>query len=100
MKSWAQQTLERMSLEEKAGQVFILSLFSFDENSVERMLERIHKLKLGGVIQFQVTQSRLSEVIADYQIFVNIPLLVGWNGLDHQRRVQNAPADGSGFCRR
>ncbi len=76
MKSWAQQTLERMSLEEKAGQVFILSQFSFDENSVERMLERIHKLKLGGVFQFHVPQRRLSEVIEAYQKFVNIPLLV------------------------
>ena len=60
MKCWAQQTLERMSLEEKAGQVFILSQFSFDENSVERMLERIHKLKLGGVFQFHVPHRRLS----------------------------------------
>lgn len=76
MKSWAQQTLEKMTLEEKAGQVFILSQFSFDEISVENMLEQIHRLRLGGVFQFHVNQDRLAEVIDAYQKFVNIPLLI------------------------
>lgn len=76
MISWAQQTLERMTLEEKAGQVFILSQFSFDEKTTEDMLERIHKLKLGGIFQFHVNQSRLSEVIDTYQKAADIPLLV------------------------
>lgn len=76
MKSWAQQTFEKMTLEEKAGQVFILSQFSFDEKTTEDMLERIHKLKLGGIFQFHVNQSRLSEVIDTYQKAADIPLLV------------------------
>lgn len=75
-KSWAQQTLEKMTLEEKVGQVFILSQFSFDESSVDRMLEMIQKLKLGGIFQFHTLQDRLSEVITHYQKSVNIPLLV------------------------
>lgn len=76
MISWAQQTLERMTLEEKAGQVFILSQFSFDEKSVVNMLDQICRLKLGGIFQFHVNQNRLSEVIDTYQKSVDIPLLV------------------------
>lgn len=75
-KSWAQQTLESMTLEEKVGQVFLLSQFGFDEDCVEEMLKRIQRLNLGGIFPFHTDQKRLSEMITHYQCIAKIPLLV------------------------
>lgn len=76
--AWADSTMKKMSVDEKIGQLFMISGYSNrDTSHVNEVSNQISRLHLGGIIFFQggpVRQARLTNI---YQQKSKIPLLIG-----------------------
>lgn len=75
--------LSHMTLEEKVGQLFIVSTDSLDYNAetekTDQMIERLEKYKPGGVIFFSFNiknRKQLTAFITDMQATASIPLFI------------------------
>ena len=75
--------LSRMTLEEKVGQLFIVSTDSLDFDAetekTDQMIERLEKYKPGGVIFFSFNikdRKQLTKFITDMQATASIPLFI------------------------
>ncbi len=79
-RSWAELTLEALTLEEKVGQLimpWVLGDYAPEGSpSHERMLEYIEKRKIGGVIMSVGTPIEVAAKLNDLQRHAEIPLLV------------------------
>ena len=79
--AWADSVLATMTLEEKVGQLFMVSAFSNrNEYDYKKLEEQIIKYHLGGVIFFQGSPLRQADLTNRYQRVSKIPLLVGIDG--------------------
>jgi len=80
LRSWAQRTLDEMSLEEKAGQLimpWVLGDYAPEGSpSHERVLEYIEEQKIGGVIMSVGTPFEVAAKLNDLQEHSDLPLLV------------------------
>lgn len=79
-RSWAQRTLDGMTLEEKAGQLimpWVLGDFAPEGSaSHERILRFIEEEKVGGVIMSVGTPFEVAAKLNDLQAHADVPLLV------------------------
>lgn len=79
-RSWAEQTLDEMTLEEKAGQLimpWVLGDFApKGSESHERVFRFIEEQKIGGVIMSVGTPFEVAAKLNDLQAHADIPLLV------------------------
>lgn len=75
--AWTDSVIQGMSLDEKIGQLFILTAYSNQDESdyqyLQRMVERYHP---GGLIFMQGTPEKQVELINRYQAVSEIPLLI------------------------
>jgi beta-glucosidase-like glycosyl hydrolase/CubicO group peptidase (beta-lactamase class C family) len=75
---WAQEQLNKMSLEEKIAQFFMVAAYS---NKGEDHLQEIDRLvseyKVGGIIFFQGERENLLSSISRFQAKAKVPLLIG-----------------------
>lgn len=75
---WAQQTLEKMTLEEKIGQFFMVATWSNKSETHQQEIENlVRNEKIGGLIYFQGSRSDLKQSIARFQQISKTPLLIG-----------------------
>lgn len=78
---WADSVLATLSLEQKIGQLFMISAFTNrNENDYRRVEEQIRKYHLGGVIFFQGNPLKQAELTNRYQNAATTPLLIGIDG--------------------
>jgi beta-N-acetylhexosaminidase len=79
-RSWAQSTLDAMTLAEKAGQIimpWVLGDFAPEGSaSHERVLKYIEENKVGGVIMSVGTPYEVAAKLNDFQSHAELPLLV------------------------
>lgn len=75
---WVDSIYSKMSLQEKIGQLFMISAYSNKDsvhvNSVEKLIQ---DYKVGGVIFFQGGPVRQAKLTNQYQAKAKIPLFVG-----------------------
>ncbi|KNY25645.1 glycoside hydrolase family 3 protein [Pseudobacteroides cellulosolvens] len=76
-KNWTIETLNRMSLEEKVGQ--LLMVFFYDIDSIEshnRIISEVQKYNLGGVFHSSLTKESLVSFSSSVQKAAKIPVLI------------------------
>jgi beta-N-acetylhexosaminidase len=78
---WVDSIMQQMTLEQKIGQLFMVSAFS-NRNEVDyrKLEEQIQKYHLGGIIFFQGTPIRQAQLTNRYQSVSTIPLMIGIDG--------------------
>ncbi|MBL0324787.1 MAG: hypothetical protein IPP61_06350 [Cytophagaceae bacterium] len=78
---WADSILATMTLEQKVGQLFMISAFSnrneTDYNYLENQIKKYH---IGGLIFFQGNPMQQAVLTNRYQTAADIPLLIGIDG--------------------
>jgi len=75
--SWAKATLEKMTLEEKIGQLIMIPAYTGIQNSnLKTVEEAIKKYKIGGIIFMQGQPVRQAEHANYFQKISDIPLLM------------------------
>ena len=75
--TWARQTLARMTLDEKIGQLFMVAAFSNkDETHVKTIKYLVEKIGIGGLIFMQGTPDAQIKLVNQYQKAAKYPLLV------------------------
>lgn len=78
---WADSILATMTLEQKIGQLFMISAFSnrneTDYNYLENQIKKYH---IGGLIFFQGNPMQQAVLTNRYQAAAEIPLLIGIDG--------------------
>ncbi len=76
--TWIDATLQRMTLEEKIGQLFMVAAYSNQSAAYEEELEKqVRKYHLGGLIFFQGEPMRQVKLTNRYQRAAKYPLLIG-----------------------
>ncbi len=76
--SWADSTLNTMSLDEKIGQLIMIAAYSNKDSVYEEQLgATIEKYHIGGVIFFQGSPQRQALMTNTYQQDAKIPLMIG-----------------------
>ena len=75
---WVDSTLQRMSLDEKIGQLFMIAVYSNQTENYETEIEKqLLKYHIGGIIFFQGEPSRQIKLTNRYQKASKYPLLIG-----------------------
>ncbi len=79
--NWADSVLDRMSLEEKIGQLFMVQMQSvWPQRDLDSLASLIRNYHIGGLIVFKGGPYRQAECINRMQAQSSIPLLVGIDG--------------------
>lgn len=77
-KSWVDSIYNQMTLEEKVGQLFMISAYSNKGESHKRdIAELVEKYKVGGIIFFQGGPVKQAELTNYYQSKAKVPLFIG-----------------------
>ncbi len=75
--NWADSVLDRMSVNEKIGQFFMIDAYSIkDEDHMKEVAGIIKKYKVGGVMFLKGSPSRQAEMTNYFQKVSKIPLLI------------------------
>ncbi|UBM57222.1 serine hydrolase [Marinilongibacter aquaticus] len=75
---WADSVLQSMSLEEKIGQLFMISTYSNrNESHYSDIEEKIKKYHIGGLIFFQGDPETQAKLTNRYQAKSSVPMLIG-----------------------
>jgi hypothetical protein len=89
LKNWAEQTLQKLTIEEKVGQLFMVGFVCepdddpsknfmmghyFDQKEIENLIKNFH---IGGLIFFQGSAKKQAEITNNFQMISKYPLLVG-----------------------
>lgn len=75
---WVDSTLNRLSLDQQIGQLFMLAAYSNKDADYEKSLEEnINKYHIGGLIFFQGTPEKQIAMTNRYQSQQEIPLMIG-----------------------
>ena len=78
---WADSVMNRMSLNEKIGQMFMIAAYSNkSQKHIDEISYIIKKYKVGGVIFFQGGPLRQAKQTNHYQKISKIPLLIAIDG--------------------
>ena len=75
--NWVDTTLAKMSISEKAGQVFVIPLWSLSKENIETGLEIVDKYHIGGRFVLGEEPDNLAETNIILQKESKIPLLIG-----------------------
>ena len=79
--SWEEEQLQKMSLEEKIGQLFMVAAYSNKDaahiTATEKLINDYH---IGGLIFFQGKSRKQAELTNYYQDLSKTPLLIGIDG--------------------
>ncbi len=94
---WATEKLNRMSLDEKLGQLFMIRAHSdLGAEHVRSVEDQIKKYKVGGLCFFQGTPTKQAELTNKYQRFSDTPLMIAidaeWGlGMRHKKTAISFP---------
>ncbi len=77
-RKWVDSIFEKMTLEEKIGQLFITDVFSKDPKSkTDQINDLIDKYHIGGIIFSKGGPNRQAKLTNEYQKRSKIPMLIG-----------------------
>ncbi|HAF28420.1 MAG TPA: hypothetical protein DCG75_05165 [Bacteroidales bacterium] len=80
-KLWVDSVMNKLSLEEKIGQLFMVAAYSNkDQQHIEEISYVIKKYKIGGLIFFQGGPGRQVNLTNKYQSISETPLLIAIDG--------------------
>ncbi|KQR93731.1 glycoside hydrolase [Chryseobacterium sp. Leaf180] len=75
---WVEKTYNRLSQEEKLGQLFIVALYTNkDENHIDQVRMIVEKDHIGGLILMQDDAEREINLVNEFQKKSKVPLLIG-----------------------
>lgn len=75
---WADSLLHTLTLDQKVGQLFVVSAYSNQkETDYQKLQDQISKYNLGGLIFFQGSPLQQAILTNRYQAISKIPLLIG-----------------------
>lgn len=75
---WVNATYNRLSQDEKLGQLFIIALYTNkDEKHINEVRNIINKEKIGGLILMQDDAEREINLLNEFQTSSKVPLLIG-----------------------
>ncbi len=78
---WVDSVMNKMSLDEKIGQLFMVAAYSNkDQQHIDEISYIIKKYKIGGLIFFQGGPGRQAELTNHYQSISKNPLLIAIDG--------------------
>ncbi|WP_196885032.1 glycoside hydrolase family 3 N-terminal domain-containing protein [Aureivirga sp. CE67] len=78
---WVDSVLQKFTVEEKIGQLFMVPAYSTGDVKEEKKLkETIKKYKIGGLIFMKGEPVRQVKLTNEYQKIANVPLLIGFDG--------------------
>ena len=78
---WVDSLMKNMTLDEKIGQLFMVSAYSAkDKMNLEELTKLVQKYKVGGLIFFRGTPYKQAEMTNYLQSVSKIPLLVSIDG--------------------
>ena len=78
---WTEETLAKMTLEEKVGQIFMIRAFSKDDpEHIQYVKSQIEKYHVGGICFFQGDPLRQTHLVNEYQGLSKYPLMIGIDG--------------------
>ena len=72
--NWVENTLAKMTLEEKVGQILIVGFWDFTDQ--ENLIERVKDYKLGGVFHFAESYKTVVSFVEKIQPDMKIPLFI------------------------
>ncbi len=76
--TWVKNTLEKLSLEEKIGQFFMIAAYSNKGEEYNREIESIiEENQIGGLIFFQGDRTNFKSCVDRFQRKSKVPLLIG-----------------------
>lgn len=79
--AWVNKIMVDMTLEEKVGQLFMISAYSNKNESEYRLVEsQIKKYHLGGIAFFQGNAVKQAELTNRYQTASKVPMLIATDG--------------------
>ncbi len=75
--SWVESTYEKLTLEQKIGQLFMVAAYSgTDKYNEQEIKTLIQNQQIGGLIFMQGTAERQAELTNEYHKLSNVPLLI------------------------
>jgi beta-N-acetylhexosaminidase len=78
---WVNNILEKMTVEEKVGQLFMIQAYSNLEDEHEKaIVDMIQKYHVGNLIFMQGTPEKQAVLSNKYQAFSKVPLMIGFDG--------------------
>jgi beta-N-acetylhexosaminidase len=78
---WVNNILEKMTVEEKIGQLFMIQAYSNLEDEHEKaIVDMIQKYHVGNLIFMQGTPEKQAVLSNKYQAFSKVPLMIGFDG--------------------
>ena len=78
---WVDSLLNKMTVEEKIGQLFMVAAYSNKDAAHERFIESlIERYHIGALIFFQDLPIKQAELTNKYQSLSKYPLLIGIDG--------------------
>lgn len=80
-KKWVDELYEKMSLEEKIGQLFMIDLFPEESSkNIDRVKKLIENHHVGGVIFFKGEPIQQARLTNEFQTLSKYPLMMGIDG--------------------
>lgn len=75
---WVNSTYDRLSQQEKLGQLFIVALYTNkDENHIEQVRQLVHNEQIGGLILMQDDAAREILLVNEFQQKSKVPMMIG-----------------------
>lgn len=79
--TWVNNILEKMTIEEKIGQLFMIQAYSNLEDEHEKgIVDMIQKYHIGNLIFMQGTPEKQAVLNNKYQELSKVPLMIGFDG--------------------
>ena len=76
-KTWVEKTIEKMTPDERLGQLFMVAAYPKQGNpDKKRVTEIINKYKIGGLIMFKSGPMRQAKITNYYQAISHTPLMI------------------------
>lgn len=77
---WADSVFSRMNLEQRIGQLIMVTAYAEQAANEQVILSQIEKAEIGGILFLKTTPQRLFELGQNYQKASKVPLFIGLDG--------------------
>ena len=74
--NWAQKVCKKMTVEQKVGQLFMVSFFTWEPQELESLRERLYAYYIGGVFHYTAHHQQMADFFSVLQRDAQIPLLI------------------------
>lgn len=75
-KNWAKKICEQMTVEQKVGQLFMVSFFTWDLQELHLLRNKLREYFIGGVFHYTAHHQEMADFFSVLQAEAHVPLLV------------------------